>query len=89
VIVWPALIERWRDVLLRSRLLAVQGMWQCSEQPEGPAGSVSHAGGGSEAATTASTPAPVVRHLVAQRFKDLTPLLGRLGGALQGSRDFH
>jgi error-prone DNA polymerase len=32
---------------------------------------------------------PAVRHLVAQRFKDLTPLLGRLGGALQGSRDFH
>ncbi len=89
VIVWPALIERWRDALLRSRLLAVQGMWQCSEQPGGAAGSVSHAGGGGEAATTASTPAPVVRHLVAQRFKDLTPLLGRLGGALQGSRDFH
>jgi error-prone DNA polymerase len=89
VIVWPALIERWRDALLRSRLLAVQGMWQCSEQPGGPAGSASNADAGGEAATTASTPAPVVRHLVAQRFKDLTPLLGRLGGALQGSRDFH
>jgi error-prone DNA polymerase len=31
----------------------------------------------------------VVRHLVAQRFKDLTPLLGRMAAALQGSRDFH
>jgi error-prone DNA polymerase len=31
----------------------------------------------------------VVRHLVAQRFKDLTPLLGRMAGALSGSRDFH
>ena len=31
----------------------------------------------------------VVRHLVAQRFKDLTPLLGRMAQALQGSRDFH
>jgi error-prone DNA polymerase len=89
VIVWPALIERWRDALLRSRLLAVQGMWQCSEQPGGGAGSVSNAGVGGEAAAPSSAPVPVVRHLVAQRFKDLTPLLGRLGGALQGSRDFH
>lgn len=68
VIVWPALVERWRAPLLRSRLLAVQGQWQ-STVPEG---------GG--------TP---VRHLVAQRFRDLTPLLGRMARALDGSRDFH
>ena len=30
-----------------------------------------------------------VRHLVGERFKDLTPLLGRLAQALDGSRDFH
>lgn len=30
-----------------------------------------------------------VRHLVAQRFRDLTDLLGRMAQALDGSRDFH
>jgi error-prone DNA polymerase len=30
-----------------------------------------------------------VRHLVAKRLKDLTPLLGRLGRQAGGSRDFH
>ena len=72
VIVWPALVETWRNALLRSQLLAVEGVWQCSVPPS---------------AETAA--APVVRHLVAQRFKDLTPLLGRMAQALQGSRDFH
>ena len=79
VIVWPVLIETWRDALLRSQLLAVQGLWQCATGPVPPSG------GGQGAAPGA----PAVRHLVAQRFKDLTPLLGRLGGALHGSRDFH
>ncbi|ART59211.1 error-prone DNA polymerase [Acidovorax carolinensis] len=69
VIVWPALVETWRNALLRSQLLAVEGVWQCSTHGlDGQA---------------------VVRHLVAQRFKDLTPLLGRMAQALQGSRDFH
>ena len=36
-----------------------------------------------------ATAEAAARHLVAQRFKDLTPLLGRMGRALQGSRDFH
>lgn len=84
VIVWPALVDTWRNALLRSQLLAVEGMWQCSV-PEGGE------------ATPGRTPSPpsenpastVVRHLVAQRFKDLTPLLGRMAQALQGSRDFH
>ena len=69
VIVWPAMVDVWRNALLRSQLLAVEGVWQCSAGAPG-----------SKA---------VVRHLVAQRFKDLTPLLGRMGQALQGSRDFH
>ncbi|WP_287804883.1 error-prone DNA polymerase [Diaphorobacter sp.] len=68
VIVWPARLERWRSALLRSRLLAVEGVWQCARAP---------------GADTA------VRHLVGERFKDLTPLLGRLAQALDGSRDFH
>ena len=79
VIVWPGLIEEWRDVLLKSQLLAVQGLWQCATGPMPPS-----AGG-----QGAAPGVPAVRHLVAQRFKDLTPLLGRLGGALHGSRDFH
>ncbi|WCM91310.1 error-prone DNA polymerase [Acidovorax sp. NCPPB 2350] len=71
VIVRPALLEAWRDPLLRARLLAVEGIWQC-HRPDG-------AGPGATA----------VRHLVLQRCKDLTPLLGRLAVALEGSRDFH
>ena len=69
VIVWPALVETWRQALLGSQLLAVEGLWQCSAH--GPGGQA------------------VVHHLVAQRCKDLTPLLGRMAQALQGSRDFH
>ena len=79
VIVWPGLIEQWRDALLRSQLLAVQGLWQCATGPVPPSGCGQGVAPG----------VPAVRHLVAQRFKDLTPLLGRLGGALHGSRDFH
>jgi error-prone DNA polymerase len=30
-----------------------------------------------------------VRHLVLQRCRDLTGMLGRLAGVLEGSRDFH
>ncbi len=82
VIVWPALVDTWRVPLLRSRLLAVEGIWQCNMPPRSSGGG--EAGdGGAEGAPTA------VRHLIAQRFKDLTPWLGRLGGALDGSRDFH
>ncbi len=65
VIVWPALIDAWRDVLLKSRLLAVEGLWQCHPGASG------------------------VRHLVARRFRDFTPLLGRMASALARSRDFH
>jgi len=79
VIVWPDLVDAWRNALLRSQLLAVEGMWQCSV-PQGQG-----QGAGAQSAPSAA----VVRHLVAQRFKDLTPLLGRMAQALQGSRDFH
>ena len=65
VIVWPVLVEECREVLLRSRLLGVEGVWQCHPQ------------------------APGVRHLVARSFRDFTPWLGRMAGALQRSRDFH
>jgi len=68
VIVWPAQIERWRQALLRARLLAVEGVWQTTGAPGTPT---------------------AVRHLVLQRCKDVTPLLGRLAQALDGSRDFH
>jgi len=71
VIVWPALVERWRDALLRAQLLAVQGRWQSVQTLGADPGSVA------------------VRHLLLERCKDLTPLLGRMAGALRGSRDFH
>ncbi|MET0519450.1 MAG: OB-fold nucleic acid binding domain-containing protein, partial [Burkholderiaceae bacterium] len=59
VIVWPQVYAEHRSTLLRARLLAVHGMWQCGD-------------GG-------------VKHLLAHRFEDLTPLLGRLS---TDSRDF-
>jgi error-prone DNA polymerase len=65
VIVWNGLVEEQREPLLKSKLLAVQGVWQRDT-----------ASGGQ------------VRHLLAQRFKDLTPWLGRLAEGRR-SRDFH
>ncbi|MFZ3119294.1 MAG: error-prone DNA polymerase [Variovorax sp.] len=65
VIVWHDVVEEQREPLLKSKLLAVQGVWQRDT-----------ASGGQ------------VRHLLAQRFKDLTPWLGRLAEGRR-SRDFH
>ena len=85
VIVWPSLVDTWRNALLRSQLLAVEGTWQCSVPEES-----APATGQDAASPSGPGAAPmVVRHLVAQRFKDMTPLLGRMAHALQGSRDFH
>ncbi|WKB55828.1 error-prone DNA polymerase [Eleftheria terrae] len=58
VIVWRSVRDKQRDTLLKSRLMAVYGVWQRDGE---------------------------VRHLVAHRLEDLTPLLGRLATA---SRDF-
>jgi error-prone DNA polymerase len=69
VIVWKALREAQRAELLKSRLMAVYGTWQRDDG----SGSKGQKGKGE------------VRHLIARRLKDLTPLLGRLGTA---SRDF-
>ena len=63
VIVWKSLRERQRPELLKSRLLAVYGVWQRDE-----------ASGGN------------VRHVIAKRLVDLTPLLG---GLTTHSREFH
>ncbi len=63
VIVWKALKEKQRTELLRSRLLAVHGVWQRDEESGGE-----------------------VRHLIAKRLRDLTPLLG---GLTTASREFH
>jgi error-prone DNA polymerase len=96
VIVWPGLRvdEAQRNVLLRSQLLAVQGEWQRDKgsgetsmpprfaaspaalPPEGVLAALGRPGSGQ------------VRHLIAQRLYDLTPLLGRLA-AHTTSRDFH
>jgi error-prone DNA polymerase len=65
VIVWGDLVESQREPLLKSKLLAVQGVWQRDMESGGE-----------------------VRHLVARRFKDLTPWLGRLAEGRR-SRDFH
>ena len=66
VIVWKRVREQQREALLRSRLLAVRGVWQKDDESGGH-----------------------VRHLVAHRLMDLTPLLGRLGAQADKSRNFH
>ena len=63
VIVWKSLQNKQRAELLRSRLMAVYGVWQRDEDSGGE-----------------------VRHLIAKRLVDLTPLLGGLSTA---SREFH
>ncbi len=65
VIVWSSLVEEWREVVLRARLLVVEGVWKCSPG------------------------ASSVRHLVARRFRDVTPWLRHMTQALSRSRDFH
>jgi error-prone DNA polymerase len=65
VIVWKHVVEAWREQVLKSQLLAVQGTWQRDVDSGGE-----------------------VRHVVATGFRDLTPLLGRLGKSSK-SRDFH
>ena len=70
VVIWPSMLEQWREPLLRSRLMAVEGTWQSSRP-------------------NPSAPEHATRHLIAERVKDLTPLLGRLAPVLNGSRDFH
>ena len=69
VIVWKALREKQRTELLRSRLMAVYGDWQRDDG----SGDTAQQGKGE------------VRHVIARRLQDLTPMLGSLGTA---SRDF-
>jgi error-prone DNA polymerase len=66
VIVWNHVVEAQRDALLKSRLLAVEGVWQRDVDSGGQ-----------------------VRHLLASKLRDLTPLLGRLAEQGTASRDFH
>jgi error-prone DNA polymerase len=66
VIVWGRIGDAYRDALLKSRLLAVDGVWQRDVDSGGQ-----------------------VRHLVADKLEDLTPLLGRLAQQGMASRDFH
>ncbi|MFT3777290.1 MAG: PHP domain-containing protein [Ottowia sp.] len=96
VIVWKSVREgeAQRNALLRAELLAVEGEWQCADggdesirpprlpashgplPPEGVLAALGRPGSGQ------------VRHLIARRLHDLTPLLGRLAGSI-ASRDFH
>ena len=66
VIVWNHVVQAQRDALLKSRLLAVEGIWQRDVESGGE-----------------------VRHLLAHKLKDLTPLFGRLAQQGSTSRDFH
>ena len=83
VIVWKALREQQRNELLNSRLMAVYGEWQRNtDEPGGNAAENSGEGKGGRTGEGAGE----VRHLIAKRLHNLTPLLGRLGTT---SRDFH
>jgi error-prone DNA polymerase len=63
LIVWQHVLDAQREAFLKSRLLAVEGVWQRDVDSGGQ-----------------------VRHLIAHRCRDLTPLLGKLA---HSSRDFH
>lgn len=89
VIVWKSLREKQRNELLNSRLMAVYGEWQRNTDEPGASPAGSTGAGSSRVAgqgTDTGTGTGEVRHLIAKRLKNLTPLLGRLGTA---SRDFH
>jgi error-prone DNA polymerase len=78
VIVWKSLRDKQRTELVNAKLMAVFGVWQ----RQGGEGS----GGGGEGSAGGGGPADqAVRHLVAKRLVDLTPLLGRLTAS---GRDF-
>ena len=81
VIVWKSLRERQRAQALRSRLLAVYGVWQRNAQDTN---SVKNADSAEN--ITGERTQGEVRHLIAKHLIDLTPLLGEL--ATQ-SREFH
>lgn len=78
LVIWPQQVQRWREVLLSARLLAVQGLWQYSN----PEAAQPEAG---QDQGQACRPG----HLVVQRCKDMSDWLGRLEGAGVASRDFH
>jgi len=63
VIVWKRQRERQREQVLKSRLLAVYGVWQRNEENSGSVGEARHG---------------EVRHLIAHHLVDLTYLLGAL-----------
>ncbi len=75
VIVWPALVEKQRKVLLGASLLAVYGVLQ---RDDGTGGKGEIRGGEKRKGE--------VVHLVAHRLEDHSELLGQLATT---SRDFH
>lgn len=81
LVVWPDTVTRWSEPLLGARLLAVEGVWQSSADWGG--------GGKNGPGGTQDTDLPAVRHLIVRRAKDLSRLLGRLGGSGLASRNFH
>ncbi|MCJ0763500.1 error-prone DNA polymerase [Variovorax terrae] len=86
VIVWRHVREQQREALLKSRLLAVRGIWQRDDpQRDGSQWDEQPLDGQPRSADRGGQ----VCHLIAHRLLDLTPLLGRLGGQSGKSRDFH
>ena len=80
LVVWPDTVTRWSEPLLGARLLAVEGEWQSS------------AGWGRKDEAQESqrgADLPAVRHLIVRRARDMSRLLGRLGGSGLASRNFH
>jgi error-prone DNA polymerase len=76
VIVWKSVREKQRAQVLKSRLLAVYGVWQRNTEQRN----------GEQPGSAGETTQGEVRHLIAQHLVDLTHLLGEL--ATQ-SREFH
>jgi error-prone DNA polymerase len=86
VIVWPALVEKQRKVLLGSSLLAVYGVLQRDDGVSTGGDSAGHVANANQAGNAKQKQKGEVIHLVAHRLEDHSEWLGELATA---SRDFH
>ena len=86
VIVWPALVEKQRKVLLGSSLLAVYGVLQRDDGVSTGGDSAGNAMNASKTGNAKRKQKGEVIHLVAHRLEDHSDWLGELATA---SRDFH
>jgi error-prone DNA polymerase len=87
LVVWSRHFESMQAPLLKARLLAVEGLWQSSQQWGANSPTVIKQNPGHTSQEKGAE--PVVCHLVVHRARDLSAWLGKLSGQGLASRDFH